>query len=436
MSERARDRLVIIGLSLTDFAFFLARFIGHRWQFIKSQPSGDWSSRKNEYLTDWLLVRHLAGDIVVGTGCRWNDERRIFCTPYVIIDVDHNGDEADLNARYSRVIAALGAPTYVVKSSDSGGLHVYYFLTRSEPLHALRAWNGRDGDVMRLLEAEGLREENGSIEVYPRGHYKDRGQQNRVRAPFGVGSCLLDPVTLSPISEPGPASLILARAMFERGDVRLVDPMAWASRRSALAHPMKAPSPRPDEIPRRKRPRLAELRKRSVDRAPTGHHATMVERWLTDGLTSQKELNKAAGALAFHYRFGLRLSLENATARLLEWLESHHNGKSRTYNASPVRARAQVSGVVERVYKRAKPKSASIRWDWVLVRGLSEFEARAVLTSLEQPSETCDPNTGVELDPYKLQSYAFELLPGEAVRGDSQFLPRSKRRPTQQPVMA
>ena len=415
LTEKGMSRLAMIGLAVVDLAFFIGRLIGHRWQYIYRRPGHDgWISAGKKYLTDWLVVRHLAGDIVVGTGSRWDNQSRDLRTSYVLVDLDNNGDEADLRARFRRVTAALGPASYVIRSSESGGVHVYYLLTRAEPLHALRAFGGRNGDVMHLLDAEGMREENGRVEVYPRGQYKnpERGQQTRNRAPFGIGSCLLDPVTLAPITEPGPASLIRARTMFERGEIRLVDPMEWAAKRTALPRAVIANSPPPpaDGKPKGKRPRVADMRKRAVRNAPSGHDAAKVERWLTYGLTSWKELNKASGALAFYFRFVLGLSREEATARLLEWLETHHNGKSRTYNASPARARTHVTGVVERVYRRAKAKSARPRTEWVTVRGLSEFEARTVLTSLDRPSETCDPATGEELDRYKLQSYAFELL--------------------------
>jgi hypothetical protein len=411
LTEKAKDRLTMIGLAIIDFAFFVARFIGHRWQYIERVPDGGWFSAGRRPLDDWRLVRHLAGDIVIGTGCRYDRDRQSLCTPYVVIDVDHNGDDADQRLRYDGVVAALGAPTYVVRSSSSGGLHVYYFLTRAEHLHALRSFDGRNGDVIRLLAAQGLREEKGRIEVYPRGQYKHRGQQSRIRAPFGAGSCLLDGLTLQPIAGTGVPSLLLAREQFESGAVRVVDPGEWIAARRALppdAAPVaNTPLPAPKADPR---PVVAERPNRRAGQAPSGHDAVKVENYLTHGLTSPRQLNAAATALAFHFRFGLRLDRDEATARVLVWLDSHHNGQSRTYNASPKKARQQVAGVVERVYETVRPKTKRTTTDWVPVAGLSEFEVRTILAAFASDGEACDHSTGEPLDRYKLQKFAFELV--------------------------
>jgi hypothetical protein len=420
LTEKAKARLAMIGLAIADFVFFVNWFIGHRWQFVQRPPDGDWSSPKTTtgrppYLNDWRLVRHLAGDIVVGTGCRWSNSARALRTPYIAIDIDHNGSDADLRDRYDRVVAALGPPTYVIRSSDSGGLHVYYILTRPELLHALRTSDGKRGDVVCLLKSEGLHHQNGRVEIYPQGQYKDLGQGNRLRAPFGVGSCLLDPRTLATLAEPGPASLIRAREMFERGQVVLVDPMAWAAKRRALPSipPVVAgcqastPAPVAKPVTRCRHRRGSPLHVPPTSR----HDEAKVQRLLEEGLTNGRELHDGATALAFYFRHGLLLSEEEASTRMIEWLHAHHNGKSRKYNKNPKHAVAQVTGVVERVYKR-KPK-AVIRVHarkWVRVETLSEFEARSVFAAFANDADACDPATGELLDPYKLRLFGFEVL--------------------------
>jgi hypothetical protein len=329
LGPKAMDRLASIGLALIDFAFLVARFIGHRFDYIIRRGDSGWVFLDGRYLSDWSLVRHLGGDIIVGTGCRYDAARRILATPYIAVDIDHAGDATDLRDRYDRVLQALGRPSYVLRSSDSGGLHVYYLLTRAENLHVLRSFDGCRGDVMRLLRARGVREEKGRIEVYPRGQYKDRGPQPRLRAPFGAGSGVLDVETLEPVAGAGAQSLVWARDSFERGKVRVVDPTEWRSACRELP-----PEPAPIRERRKtvtKRP--ARRGQEPSGRAPTGHDAAKVQEYLTHGLTGRRQLNAAASALAFHFRFGERMEREEAIGAMLAWLESQHNGMSATYNA-------------------------------------------------------------------------------------------------------
>jgi hypothetical protein len=187
LTKRQKRQLAAIGVSVDAFAFF-QRFVGHDFSFITKREGRDWAlARHRTPLNNSLLVSHLSGRRWVGTGCRWDAAVRRFVTDYIAIDLDHHGDIEDLVDRYDRVVRALGAPTFVFRSSENGGLHVYYFLTEPVELHRLRRPNARYGAVVELLAAHDLIEANGSVEVYPRGHYRVRGTQNRLRLPFGRG---------------------------------------------------------------------------------------------------------------------------------------------------------------------------------------------------------------------------------------------------------
>jgi hypothetical protein len=413
LKDKELDRLRILGLSDQDMGFFVTQFVGHRWQFIQRSPDGEWYSVGNRrHLNDWDLVRHLAGDIIVGTGCRWDRERRDFRTTYVVVDLDFQDDAADLRNRYDRVVAALGTPSYVIRSSGSGGIHVYYMFARSEPLHALRTSDGQRGDMVKLLEAEGLRQQNGQVEIFPRGHYRDgRGQQARVRAPFGPGSCLLHHVTLEPLAPPGPSSLVVARQLFEDGHVSLVDPAHWFRKRQALptlSGPLSA-KPTSKDASRKKGGRRDRTLATPLFRPR--HNPEMIERLLTRGLTSRKQFNEAVVAIAYHFRNDLCLSRDEAHNRLLEWLEIHHNGKSGTYNQNPQKARDEVVDVLSRVYKheRSTTNRRPRRNDSPLPP-LTAYEATTLLHVFDNAPACRDPLTGKPVNWYKLVQFAFALL--------------------------
>jgi hypothetical protein len=164
LTKRQKRQLAAIGVSVADFEFFL-RFVGHGFSFITKREGRDWSLHHRTPLNNSLLVSHLSGRRWVGTGCRWDSAARRFVTDYVVIDLDHQGDADDLIDRYDRVVGALGAPTFVFRSSENGGLHLYYLLTQPVELHRLRRPSGRYGAVIELLAAHDLIEANGSVEV-------------------------------------------------------------------------------------------------------------------------------------------------------------------------------------------------------------------------------------------------------------------------------
>lgn len=387
LSARQLAQLADIGLSIEDYEFFLDTFVGHRFDFaIKPVEKEGWFLVRNAPLTHRLLLGHLSGSPIVATGCRWDSSTKTFRTNYFAVDLDMGEDPAGLLLRYDRVVGALGAPTLLLQSSNSRGLHLYYLLDTSAPLHALRAPDGSGGTIVSLLNAAGLHEEPGSVEIYPRGHYAIRGVQNRLRLPFGSDSYLLDPDSLLPLhGTSGAASLRTARQLFENGKLDLL-PCEFVVRQNT--HSVR---------PRKRKGKGGKKSRSTFTRPPDAYVAALWD----EGLSGPRQLNSALFALG-NDLFNNGVALADAQDRLVAWLRRRHNGQSRTFNKKPGRAIAEARAVCDRVYgyRASKPMRTA--------PGLSMFEAESLLHAFG--TDAVDPRTGEVLSRYKADHFAFELL--------------------------
>lgn len=396
LSPAHHDRLSGLGLSEQQFRHFIDCFVGHRYDFIRLSGKGHWYFDQRHYLTDGLLIAHLAGDTVLGTGCRYDKARMQLRTSFFVIDIDLNSKGlTDLFRRYDNVVAVLGFPSQLFRSSDSGGLHLYYHLENATSLHNLRSTGGRTGAVIQLLSAHGIVERDGILEVYPRGQSRQNGPQRRLRLPFGRGSRLLEPESLEPMVRGRTlGNLNLSAELFLNGKIRLYDPNALlASARVLPETASHGTAPSQD---------ISRGATRTWRSAPLGHNEEHVRVLLQLGLTQSGELNRAASALAHVYRWRYRFSLPAAKQAIVEWLDRSHNGCSRTYSANPARAHRQVQGVVERVY------DSRTRGSWIDLPGLSPFEIDVLFASTKElPSQH---HFNHDVKSYKVERFGFEIL--------------------------
>lgn len=140
------------------------------------------SERKTtETKTSWIL---LPPSFHLGTGFRRKhvDGERIFGyhlygnkSSFVVIDIDahHKIDKETVIQRYYEIVEKLGEPSFVIRSSDSGGIHMYYCFEKSYYIKDLIAsFKAVLGNIQ-------------SVDILPRVNCP-------IRMPFGVGSCLLD----------------------------------------------------------------------------------------------------------------------------------------------------------------------------------------------------------------------------------------------------
>jgi hypothetical protein len=216
---------------------------------------------------------------------------------------------------------------------------------------------------MQLLAAQGLVETPGRVEVYPRGQYKRRGPQSRIRLPFGRASMAVEPHTLDRLSLGGPrADLRRFADRYEKGALLLTDPDDWIRCAKETA-PCTTQKKSPSAIKRSRSPQPRD------DAAP-GPGAGLL--WLK-GLSGPGQLNVAIWVLSSDLR-RRGASCAEASTRLHRWLDEKHNHCSRTYNASSADAHQEVRDVVTRLFARSGGGRA-----WGALPGLSASEARALI---------------------------------------------------------
>ncbi len=188
-------RLSDLGISDSDFELYMNLFVlvpGRVW--LKKFRIFPWQHLKNIHaqkpipLTKYHIAKHLQGEY-------WIARALPKYTDFFCIDLDCGISAAslrDLNERYDRVRKLLGNPV-VFQSSESGGLHLYYWTD-----YGLKDFLGKV--LNRFLSQNGLALKGGVIETFP-------GTIDHLRLPLGRDSHLLDPETLRPLGLPLKESL-------------------------------------------------------------------------------------------------------------------------------------------------------------------------------------------------------------------------------------
>ena len=385
------NAMAAIGLEEQDFDFFRLAFVGEPWSYSERALDADaWSLRRDQRVSTRRLVSHLAGQRWVGTGARWDAALNKFRTHSFVIDLDSGSGTSDIHRRYDAVCEALGCPSLLFRSSASGGLHLHYFVDQDVDLFRIRNALGDRGAVMRLLGANGLVEQPGRIEVYPRGKFRYRGVQGRLRLPFGAESRLLQDDLTPMCSGADPLDdLRTVHTLFADSKVTLLNIEELAAAASSAPWPIRTRT-------------SARAVGRRDDAAIDGREA-YVRRLKAEGLQEAGEFNRAISALAFDSRWSW-VPPDDAVAAIEEWLSRMHNGHSRTWSETPLRAREEIAAVVARIYARHSPR------EWAPRLPLSQFEAATVLRLTNRAKVVVDPLTGEELNRLKLQRFAFELL--------------------------
>ena len=411
---KQEQQLDKIGVNARDFWCFVAHFVGHPFDYIEMKPGQDeWRLVSKRRLANATLIRHLSGELVIGTGCRWDASRGSrgrHVTTYIAVDLDlacsvdaRSSESArraisaawyDLLHRYDAVVRALGHPSVLLRSSGSGGVHLYYLFADPVELHQLRDPESVHGAVVRLLAAYGVPEKSGRIEVYPRGQYRRRGPQTRLRLPFGRESMALDPFTLDRLTRGSPADdLRHLSASLRRGVVSFAEPEEWLEEAKQL----------PPVVKRRNGKRRLQARHDGTRSTRSSNTADAKTVWRT-GLTANRQFNGAVWTLGWDLRCR-GLSVEAARSKIIEWLDEKHNGCSRTYNASHVIAYKEIQDILGRLYSKAGPTG-----DWGVLPGLSEWEAKGLIEATRHDHQISETASGVVLSRFKVQHLGFELL--------------------------
>jgi len=174
-----QEKLQAAGLSQEDCEFYCRQFASCRRPYIKRKDDS-WRYCKYHSLQDDQIADHLAEINTYGTTSGPE-------TDYIVIDIDlHDNSinsKKDFHKRLERIYELFPA-SVLIRSSSSGGIHLYQFFEDHHPLQ----------DVLQFTENR-LRHASlylapGRIELFPR---ENRG----LRLPLGKDSYLLDPETLT-----------------------------------------------------------------------------------------------------------------------------------------------------------------------------------------------------------------------------------------------
>lgn len=385
-------RLSRLRVPVDAFLFFRDLFIGDRFDFaVLNADRQRFRIVRDRPISSAELIRHLEGEIVCATGAAPVDRSIVgeslgtgHMTRWFVVDLDadamgHHG-AGTLFTRYDAVCAIFGVPHLLHRSSDSGGLHLRYFLKHWTRLEDLRDPRGRGGTLNQLLHGHGLHEKPGSVEFYPRGKYQ-QSLGNRLRLPFGVGSRLLDPYDHSPLSPGTLSDLLYTWNQFAGVELPTLD-------LSELTGEITPHSP--SKTARPKRAMAATSWQVSVDKVRV------------EGLSAEGQFNNVIGVLAWEEA---RLGNDPDLARenLRRWLTKNHHGCSRTFNASPDRAYREIDEIVSRVYQRCKPTA-------VRRPPLNGVDIARIVSATWDDACIVDAKTGDVYPRLKLQRYLTQIF--------------------------
>lgn len=168
-------------LSRADLGRFAELFVDERSRFYRKVPGSADFHHQRSWLKDEYLRDHLLGKYWVA--CLRASETRILS-----VDLDcHQGpaSQAAMVDGYRRIRELMPKPI-VFRSSNSGGLHLYWILDAQVPTFAALAM------VARHLRENGVRVGRQSCDLRPT-------PTTCLRLPLGAQSVLLDPERLSPL---------------------------------------------------------------------------------------------------------------------------------------------------------------------------------------------------------------------------------------------
>jgi hypothetical protein len=164
-------------------------YFNHTWDFILKPSDGEWKTYTEFPLKPRTLWRFYTGERVI-VGLRFDEQ-----TNYGLLDLDagslyHPSNDPVTFRKLIKTLRKLGIYRIkVISSSDSGGLHVYFFLPDFVRTIELAA-----GLKQKLTKA-GFEISPGKLEIFPNTkRYSDRQitLYNGHRLPLQEGSYLLD----------------------------------------------------------------------------------------------------------------------------------------------------------------------------------------------------------------------------------------------------
>nr|MBC8193412.1 hypothetical protein [FCB group bacterium] len=302
-----------------------------------------WNKAKNPYPIQYDdVLDHLKGKNWVSV------EQRDF-SPLFCIDIDFKAK--NFKKRYLDMVEILPNPL-VVRSSESRGLHLYYFITNKASKRSIHE------SVKFLMASNGLMEKPGKYEIFP-------GVTTFLRLPFGEGSFLVDPITLESLN------LDLYETIG-----RVMD------------------HPRIELPPRAPKTKIIIHRKKSSE--GTSDRIYRAKGLLENGITELGTRNISLLLLVQYFMLDLKYTSSETESLILDWLDSFQH-ESEDWLNNPKSVTSQVTSMVKR-FDEIKYSSTHFKRD-----PLSLQDVQNIISYFEDQQPW-----GAEV--YRQQHFIFDLL--------------------------
>ena len=179
----------------------LLKFFSHHWDFILKREGESWYT-ETRYILNPRNFESYWQDPKISLGLRFGRQTKFGC-----LDLDKNSNNNPLvnPKRYRKLLKSLRKigikRTILIRSSNSRGVHVFFFLPEEINSFDLAC------ALFRVLSENGFEIKAGQLEIFPNTkRYKKKGEGfslfNGLRVPMqpGSGATLLDPKTFEPVS--------------------------------------------------------------------------------------------------------------------------------------------------------------------------------------------------------------------------------------------
>lgn len=327
----SEERLQIMGATEADRDAFIELFCPGRPHYAATRRDSPdpraWITPPGGLEPD-EVIRHLIGNVTPEIYPRWIAPHSWEVTHWIGLDIDFRGDRKDFRQRWSKALRALRVlgihrNDILESTTPSGGVHLRFFLNTKV----------RIADIPETFARVGITETSGQIEIFPK---RNKG----MRLPFGY----------IPGSEHDPSRWVDFIRKYGRGEIRRV---SWRECQfRALDHESKAaaiglppgttpPVAKQSPPPQRsmaaaRRPVMLGIPKRFKKQGLAGSpaHARRYAELLERPVESQADVDElrslgiqiagtrheATKRLAWNFVVVKRLSVEQATGMLTEWV--------------------------------------------------------------------------------------------------------------------
>lgn len=275
--------------------------------FVKTEVS--WTRLDKTFISLLDIQKHISGDVGSVLG------RRI-CSKYLnffVLDFDYNQNVYSSKNQFfsyvSSCIKYIQAPKKIYQSSDSGGIHVYFFI-KPELTYIIRT------RVEEFLISKGITLEKGKIELFS-------GNLN-LRLPLGAGSYELDE----------------SFKVIEKDKIKSINDFIYFYYDTKFPNIYQA-------IPRYELEKEIQQNTRKID------NREYVEELKDFGISHNGMTNNALVSLGVSM-FNESDSPEDLYSKIWEWVQKNHNNNSRTYNERPEDLKVEIRNIATWLFTRTK----------------------------------------------------------------------------------